>query len=136
MAEIVDITISIDGHPYDPEEAADMQFVLFSFIGAFLTYDAPCVKQLVLNLIDRGYWLFGMDLTAVESIDIAAIGSLISCQRKLSEKGGEMVLIGSNEGGVLETIYGTGLNYLFHISLTIDEMESFLSEKYRPRAAA
>ena len=84
-------------------------------------HDASLLRGDLLELIERGITLVRIDLSETAYIDSAALGTLVTINKRLKEKNGSLVLTGA-QGLLFERIKRTRLDKVF--SIEVKEIKS------------
>ena len=95
-----------------------------SVTGEVDLFTAPTFKQHVMAPVSAGVEHVVVDLTEATFVDSSSLGVLIGAHRKLSARGGRLVVACSNEA-IMKTFTITGLDGLFGL---VDSVEVALGE--------
>jgi anti-sigma B factor antagonist len=102
------------------DRKVDEETHVVSVTGEIDLFTAPEFKQRMSELIDAGRSRLVVDLSETTFIDSSSLGVLIGAHRRLKLRGGELLVVCSNEA-IAKTFKITGLEGVFTLADSVDE---------------
>lgn len=83
-------------------------------------FTAPRLREQILKLIETGRHNIVVDLTSVGFMDSTGLGSLVGALKRVKERDGALVLVGTNRA-VHRVLSITGLSEIFPMYDTVED---------------
>lgn len=114
------------GHAY---EHVSEYITVVTLVGELSTYDAPPLRQLLVDLINHGRIFLVLDMTEVFAIDSTGQGVLAGALKRVRAQDGGIALVMPYGGSLTHVFRITGLTKVFPIFDTVDRAVEFLGRE-------
>lgn len=100
---------------------------VLALIGDLDSFNVSYLKEQLQRLFDNGSYKIIIDLTSVDFIDSAGLGTLVSSLKLCMHNSGDLLLVGLNDT-ILDLLRITKLMDIFKIFKTVEEASAAFEE--------